>query len=177
MGNVLQRFVYNTSVIAPLMIVLSIVWFQQYHTLLIPILLIITSIVLAVLFCCSFLYATKKAENILLNVTEVQPKDGWVIAYIITYAFPFSSIVLEDFSVILSGALALVIVIVMMFANTSIPHPLLFFQRYHFYAISTENGVAEYVFISKNKAIRNSEHIKQVKRMFEYLLIDSQEGK
>jgi hypothetical protein len=42
---------------------------------------------------------------------------------------------------------------------------------YHFYQATAENGISNYVVISKRK-IRHKKELKKVKRVFEFLLID-----
>lgn len=172
MGNRLQRLIYNISVAAPLALVLAFVWYQQLSTIVIPIILISISIILTVLLYLSFDYALKNIENTPFRATEVQPKDGWIIAYLATYLIPLVTIALDELNLLVMGALAVVLIVILSFINTAIPHPLLFFRGYHFYAVNSENGVSEYVLITKKKALRNTKHIKLVKRLFEYLLIE-----
>lgn len=46
-------------------------------------------------------------------------------------------------------------------------------RGYHFYSVSAENGISNYILISK-RSLRNSKHLKSVQRIFEYLLLDTE---
>jgi len=175
MGNLFQRFIYNVSVLAPLALIIAIVWYQQYCTIIIPAILLGVCIIFSFAVYFSFRYAKVHSEKIRINVTDIKPKDGWITVYVITYLIPFASIVLRDFNVVITGVLATLITVIMSFANTPIPNPLLFICGCHFYTVDAENGISDFIFISKRN-LRNKNSIKSVKRLFEYLLLDIEEN-
>lgn len=109
----------------------------------------------------------------MIRVTDVSPKDGWMVAYIISYMLPFASMAIDDFDAIVCGIIAAALIVIIPFVNSATPNPLLFLRRYHFYEISAENGVSGYLLICKRN-LRNAKHITTVKRVFEFLLIDSE---
>ena len=80
---------------------------------------------------------------------------------------------IQDFNLILAGAIGLAVVFLAPFVNSGIPNPLLIIFRYHFYQIGTGNGVLGYILISRRK-LRNVKEIKSVKRAFEFVLIDEE---
>lgn len=173
MGNIGQRLIYNVSIAVPLVIVLAIVYYVQQKNIVISIILILFGVLLVASLFLSFNYAVKNLETISFRATDIKPHDNWILVYIISYAFPLSSIVFENVDVKLTVVLATALIVYGTFVNEVKPHPLLFMCRYHFYIVSAENGVSDYVLISKKKALRNTKHIKKVKRLFEYLLIEA----
>jgi len=175
MANKVQRFIYNLSSAVPLAIVFALVWYQQYKTFHIPIIFVSIGLILIVLLYLSFSYGKQHVAPISIRTTNISPKDGWVVAYIIAYLMPFASIAFKNFDLKVSAIIALVLILILPFANSSIPNPLLFIRGYHFYSISTENGISNYILISK-RSLRNSNHLKSVRRIFEYLLLDTERG-
>lgn len=173
MANKVQRFIYNLSSASPLAFVFALVWYQQYKTVQIPIISVSIGIVLILLLYLSFAYGKLHLAPIAIRTTDISPNDGWVVAYIIAYLMPFASIALKDFDFRVSAIIALVLILILPFVNSAIPNPLLFIRSYHFYSISAENGISNYILISK-RSLRNSQHLKSVQRIFEYLLLDTE---
>ena len=175
MANKVQRFIYNLSSAAPLAFVFALVWYQQYKTIQIPIIFISIGLILIVLLYLSFAYGKLHVAPIAIRTTNISPKDGWVVAYIIAYLMPLASIPLQDFDLKVSAIIALVLILILPFVNSAVPNPLIFICGYHFYSISAENGISDYILISK-RSLRNSKHLKSVQRIFEYLLLDTERG-
>ena len=173
MANNLQKLIYNLSAVSPLCFTFAILWYLQKHTLIVPIFCICLGTFLILCFKFSFSYAKKHVAPIMIRVTDISPKDSWMVAYLISYMIPFASMAIDDFDIIICGIIAAVLIVIILFANSVAPNPFLFFQRYHFYEISTENGVSGYLLICK-RDLRNAKHITTVKRVFEFLLIDSE---
>ena len=173
MPNMFQKCIYNSSSLAPLCLSFAFVWWTEKTTCFIPLVCVIEFAVLLLLFMASFLYCKKNVPPILTRVCDISPHDGWIVTYLISYILPFASIALKDFNVILSGVIAVTIIVIAPFVNSAIPNPLLFLCGYHFYHVSTENGVSEYVLITKRK-LRNNKAIKYTKRLFEFLLLDEE---
>lgn len=175
MPNFVQKFIYNISSIVPLCFAFSIVWFLEKSTIYVPLIFIGCGLFISLLFVLSFSYGRKNIAPISIRVTDISPHDGWIAIYIITYLLPFASIAIEEVNIIICTLIAALLVVVAPYINTAIPNPILFLKGYHFYQISAENGLSGYVLISKRK-LRKSADLKNVKRIFEFLLLDSLEG-
>ena len=170
MANIFQRYLYIFSSISPIGIMFSVVWFFQKKTIIVPIICVLLFIIIDILFLLSFYYARKSLASINANVTEVSSADLLIVGYCISYLVPLGSVVVDEWNIIVCGILGVMISLVIVLINDATPNPLLFFLKYHFYKIKTENGL-EYTLLSKRK-IRNKESVKVVGRWFEYLLIE-----
>lgn len=171
MGNKFQKLLYNLSAASPVFLVFSIVWVIQKKTWKIPTVCLLIGAAVAFLFYKSFEYGLKNLSPIPIRTTDISPNDSWIVVYIITYLLPFSSIVIDDFNPIVCAIIAFLIATIAPFINSSIPNPLLFIKKYHFYQVSGEHGISGYVLISKKK-YRNKQELKLVNRMFDFLLLD-----
>ena len=174
MPNIVQKWIYNLSAGAPLLIVFAIVWYCEKKTWTVSIICICAAILLMMLMVVAFAYGKRNLPPITINVTDVSPHDAWIVAYIISYILPFASMALKDYNLLLCIAFPAAIVLVAPFVNSAVPNPFLFLRGYHFYQVATQNGVSGYVLISKRK-IRSSKNVKRVKRVFEFLLKDVEE--
>jgi hypothetical protein len=171
MANNLQKLIYNLSAISPLSFIFAVIWYIQKRTLTIPIICVCGGIFLILCFVATFTYGKKHIAPIIIHVTDISPHDGWVVAYIISYMLPFASMAIKDFDVIICGIIATIIIVIAPFINSAIPNPLLICRRYHFYQMSTENGISGYLLISRRK-LRKAKDVKIIKRVFDFLLID-----
>lgn len=174
MPNIMQKWIYNLSAGAPLLIVFAIVWYCEKKTWTVSIICICAAILLMVLMLVAFAYGKRNLPPITINVTDVSPHDAWIVAYIFSYLFPFASMVVGNYNLLLFIAIPAAVVLVAPFVNSAVPNPFLFLHGYHFYQIGTQNGVSGYVLISKQK-IRNAKEVKRVNRIFEFLLKDVEE--
>ena len=109
-----------------------------------------------------------------IRTIEISPHDGWILGYVTAYLLPLASTIIKEIDFTILGIIAAIVVLVFGYSNTSSPNPLLAIRRYHFYQVLTENGIADYVLISKRK-LRNKKDLKVVNRMFEFLLVDVEE--
>lgn len=173
MGNILQRLIYNLSVAAPLCFIFALVWYWQKKTRGIPCIAICVGIVLVILFMISFAYGKRHFAPIIIRTNDIAPYDSWVIVYIITYMFPFASLAIKDFNLIICVIIAGVLVMVAPCVNTAIPNPILFLQGYHFYQVSGEHGISGGVLISRRR-LRKAKDVKTVNRIFDYLFLDAE---
>lgn len=171
MPNTLQKCIYIFSSAVPLLLTFAIVWYVQKRTIIIPLICIIVSLVLLISFIASFRYLKKNLPLISIKITGISPYDSSVIVYLISYVLPFASIALKDLNLLLAGTISLAVIIVAPFINSAFPNPLLTVCGYHFYRVSTENGVADYVLITKKK-LRSNNDLQYVKRIFEFLLLE-----
>lgn len=176
MPNYLQKLIYNFAAIIPLLFIFSIVWVLQTHTFLIPLVCTVCALVFWTIFEISFAYANKHIPPIGITVVNLSPYDSWIVVYIITYIFPFVSLVLKDFNLIMAILLSSFLIVILPFVNSSIPNPLLFLKGYHFYKIESNNGVSEYILISRRK-LRKTADLRYVKRLSEFLLLDEEKRK
>ena len=176
MPNYLQKLIYGFATIIPLLIVFSVVWVLQIHTFIIPIVCTMCALVFWTIFKIFFAYANTHIPPTGITVTNLSPYDSWIVVYIITYVSPFVSLVLKDYNLIMAIILSSILIVILPFINSSIPNPLLFLEGYHFYKIESNNGVSEYVLISKRK-LRKTADLRYVKRLSEFLLLDEEERK
>lgn len=174
MPNSIQKLIYNASAAAPICFVFAVVWIIQKRTFVVPFICTGLGILIVFLFEKSFSYGKKNLAPIVIRTSGISPHDGWVVAYIITYLFPFTSVVIKEFDLIICSIIMFLIALCAPFVNTAIPNPLLSLQKYHFYQIDSENGIS-YTLISKRR-FRKKQDLKQVNRLFDFLLID-EEGK
>ena len=175
MPNISQKWLYNLSGAAPLCLVFAFTWWLQHRSTpdvwWISIVLLALAIVLVCAFRASFTYCRKNIPPIAIRINEFAPHDAWIVAYMVSYVIPFTSIVFDEFDPILSGMVAVVIIVIAPFVNSAAPNPLLFMQGYHFFLAKTETGASDFVLITK-RALRNKTEIKYVRRIFEFLLLD-----
>ena len=171
MPNIMQKWIYNLSAGAPLLIVFAILWYCEKKTWTVSIICICVAVLLMVSMLVAFAYGKRNLPPITIKVMDVSPHDARIVAYIISYLIPFASMALDDYNLLLLFAISAAIVLVAPFVNSAIPNPFLALGGYHFYEITAENGVSGYVLISKRK-IRNAKDLKRVNRVFEFLLED-----
>lgn len=105
MSNFLQKWLYNLSAGAPLLIVFAVVWYYEKKTWIIPGICICAAILLTVLMGIAFVYCRRNLPPITINVTDVAPHDAWIVAYIFSYLFPFISMILDDCNLLLFVAI------------------------------------------------------------------------
>lgn len=173
MANNLQKLIYNLSAASPLCFTFAVLWYIQKQTLIVPAICVCLGSFFMLCFARSFSYAKKHVAPIMIRVTDISPKDGQMAAYVISYMLPFASMAIDDFDITVCGIIAAALIAIILFANSVTSNPLLFLRKYHFYEISAENGVSGYLLICK-RDLRNAKHITTVKRVFEFLLIDSE---
>lgn len=171
MANTIQKLLYFFSAIAPVCITFSVVLIIQGKGIMFPVILISVSVIGVVLFIVSFRYGNKNIAPMTIRVTDVSTSDLWILGYVFSYLLPLGNIVIDEWNLYILVGISLIISVVIPFINCAIPHPLLLFGRYHFYNLTTENGISSYILISKKK-IRNKKEIKMVGRIFEFLLIE-----
>lgn len=171
MANTIQKLLYFFSAIAPVCITFSVVLIIQGKGIMFPVILISVSVIGVVLFILSFRYGNKNIAPMTIRVTDVSTSDLWILGYVFSYLLPLGNIVIDEWNLYILVGISLIISVVIPFINSAIPHPLLLFGRYHFYNLTTENGISSYILISKKK-IRNKKEIKMVGRIFEFLLIE-----
>ena len=171
MANTIQKLLYFFSAISPVCITFSVVWIIQGKGIMFPAILVSASVIGVVLFIVSFRYGYKNIAPMTIRVTDVSTGDLWILGYVFSYLLPLGNMVIAEWNLFILAGISLTIGVVIPFINCAISHPLLFFRGYHFYNLTTENGISSYILISKKK-IRNKKEIKLVGRIFEFLLIE-----
>lgn len=171
MANTIQKLIYYFSAVAPVCITFSLVWIMQGKGIVLPVILVLTSLIVVVLFSVAFIYGYKNIAPTTIRVTDISTDDLRLLGYIFSYLLPLANMVIDEWNLFILAGISLTIGVVIPFINCAVPHPLLFFRGYHFYKLTTENGISSYILISKKK-IRNKKEIKLVGRIFEFLLIE-----
>ena len=174
MASVFQKLIYDVSLASPLLIVFALVWYIQKKSCIIPLICVATSVVFIICLLFSFSYGKKHLAPIQIRINHISPKDNLAFIYVFTYILPFASIVIDDYNPVVFLTIAILIILVAAHTNTSPPNPILLIKKYHFYSIDAGNGVGGYVLISKRK-LRKKQDLKAVNRVFEFLLLDSEE--
>ena len=188
MANRLQKLLFNLSTVAPMGVVLVLVyWVQQnvppiidsatgkitvqrQHLLLITI---------AAVCSCWALYGTyfikkckQRLERVHIAVDSVSNGDGWAIGIFVTYALPLASFVFDDYNQLISIGALLLLVIIAALSSAVLPSPLLIIKGYHFYKITNVDGGGEFCLISKRPRINNRKTVGKVVCAFDYLMIE-----
>lgn len=171
MANKLQKLIYNLSAVAPLTFVFALVGYLQNGMSKVITISLLKGFILIILLYASFKYGEKHIASMVVRAKDVSPNDKWILAYVVTYLIPFSSIGWEHVDLKICGAISIIIICVLQYTIDAIPNPLFFIGGYHFYNLSTESGISGYILISKRK-IRSIKNLKSVKRIFEFLLLD-----
>ena len=73
MPNIVQKWIYNLSAGAPLLIVFAIVWYCEKKTWTVSIICICAAILLMMLMVVAFAYGKRNLPPITINVTDVSP--------------------------------------------------------------------------------------------------------
>lgn len=176
MANTLQRLIYNLANAVPLAIMTALVWYLEFKTWIIPVILLSTAAIVTALFAFCFRYGKNNCSIKNIMVSKIISKDPWLVAYVIAYVLPFAYMVISDYHIVSFIVVGVMLVLVIIPAIMALPNILLFIVGYHFYEIETEvTGVGDYILISKRSTIRNKTDIKTVMRVFEKLLIDTKE--
>ena len=174
MTNAIQRIIYYISNTVPLLLMTGLVWYIQNKTLIVPLVMFAVALFITTVFAICFAYGKNNCSIKLINVSSISSKDNWILAYIITYLFPFAHLVISDYNTVLLVSAGLILALVIVPAILALPNILLFVGGYHFYEIGTDDtGISDYLLISKRKRIRNKTEIKTVFRVFEKLLMDT----
>ncbi|MGI6580982.1 MAG: hypothetical protein ACOX1M_01450 [Erysipelotrichaceae bacterium] len=174
MLNFICNLIYKLSALAPMLFVfsMSLLYRESYYYIAICVMVIL--LLICLVFMVSFSHLMKKISIIEIKVTRITPYDDWIIGYVISNVFPLVSLAINDLNMNVLFIVMLILISTIAITNYPIPNVFLLIRKYHFYRIETENGISDYLLISKRK-IRKASDINQVKRIFEYLLLDSEE--
>lgn len=154
-----------------MLMVFSIAWYVKESTYLTSIVALTIALVLIIAAILILFMIRKKLATLQIQAKKVSQNDKCVIGYAISYLLPFASITFNKYEPYFFLGISTVVFACMLVAKTPTANPLLFFLGYHFYDVETENGIGNYLIISK-RPIRNKGELKKVVRVTEYLLID-----
>lgn len=173
MANTLQRTIYHMANLVPLMLMSAFIWYVQNKTCLVSGILVVVSVTVIVVFSLCFSYHKNNCSIKNINITSIASKDIWFVAYVIVYISPFAKILISDFNFAILVLVVLILALVLIMSNIALPNFLLFMVGYHFYEVKSDStGISDYLLISRQKRIRNKSDVRQVRRVFEKLLID-----
>lgn len=171
MINTFQKALWILSSAAPMLVVFSIAWYIKESSCITSVVALMIALILAIIAALILHTMKKKLAILHLQVKKVSQNDRCVIGYAISYLLPFASIAFDKYNPYFFLGISAVVFACMLAANTPTANPLVFLLRYHFYDVETENGIGNYLVISK-RAIRNKDELKKVIRVTEYFLID-----
>lgn len=170
MLNHIQKLIYYLSALAPLLIIIAVVLLYEKIVIWLGIIFIIVGIVLILYIKILIQQCKKQIAVIQITAEDICPNDVWVLNYIVAYLLPFSSFILPDINLIIFIIIAIVIILTVLIIKQTVPNPIFYIYRYHFYSVKADTGIS-YMIASKRN-LRNIKQLKTVVRVFEYLLID-----
>lgn len=173
MFGAVAKFLLVLSAIAPVGLVYAWVCVteKRYDVAII----LVAGSVFLVLICLFLLgFAKKKLERFPFRAAAVEAADRENIAFMLLYLSPLFTAQLDDLN--LSVLIPALLVFILMTATGYNYHfnPLLDLLRWHFYRVSSAEGVT-YVLVTK-KQLRNAGQIKSVGQLTDYILIDLEEA-
>ena len=188
MANKFQKLLFNISTISPLLVILTIIyWFEKDiiifsrqaktfdfdSTAIILISIAFLSTIFSFYSIFFIFLCQKKIERVSISVDNIVPNDSWVIAVLLSYAFPAAGIVFEEINnIYIHIGVVVFLFVFLTLSNTILPNPILMIQGYHFYKITTTDGSSDICLLSKRKSIHNRNVISTVIYAFSYLVIE-----
>lgn len=170
MFNRLQKALWIISISVPIWIGFAISWCITYKTSQVSIIAIAIAIFITIAFVLSYSYGVKNLSKINISVSKVTPNDRPIIVFIISYILPFASIAFDAYNPVMFSGIAALVYLAMINSNSIPANPLMFAVGFHFYDIESENGIGNYLLMTR-KIIRNKDEINVVNRVTEYFLI------
>lgn len=188
MANRFQKFLFNLSTMSPLVFILALVyWIEQDVPLLIngedgKIQLIPQSVFLVIIMLISVLFSLyslffvrtcrRRLEPLQIAIDTIESNDTWVIVVLLSYALPAANFVFEYSNLYISGAIVVVLLLILAISNVIFPNPLLMLGKYHFYKITNADGSGEICLLSTRAGIVNRNSVSEVICAFDYLAIE-----
>ena len=90
MASKFQLYIYRLSQVAPLAFVFAALWYFENATIILPLDCFSLGGIVIWLFFRSFRYAKHHVAPIQINVSEITPKDGWLIGTLASYLLPLN---------------------------------------------------------------------------------------
>lgn len=175
MINRFQKGIWTLSISVPILIGFAVSWWVMKKTWMPSVISLMVALLLTIGLIISYKNAIKELSAVDVKVKKVTQNDRPIIAFMISYILPFGSFAFDKYNPAIFFGAATLVYLVMVFSNSMSANPLLFLRGYHFYDIECENGIGNYLLMTK-KTIRNKDDIGIVNRVTEYFLI-MQEGK
>ncbi|WP_274363752.1 hypothetical protein [Paenibacillus thermotolerans] len=149
-----------------------VLWLRKAPTARIAALILIVAALIAL---CLLIMRTAKQrlETIAFPIQTVKTADGEVLAFLLAYLFPFTSLSTDVINETML-LFALVIILLVIWGTQSFHvNPILTLLGYHFYEVSTEGGIT-YLLISK-RTLRNVKSINTIVHLTDYMVLDAEE--
>lgn len=170
MFNQLIKVLLSITALAPILLTYSFVLYLEKNSNKLIFILVIITIIL-ILLCYSLLYfAKRKLEKIRFQPKTIKSADSNIISFIIAYLIPFISLNSSVIDLKVLTFVTFIILITIFRTHGYHINPLLSVVNYHFYEVTTNNGIT-YILISK-KTLRNVSSVKLVTEISEYTLLD-----
>lgn len=173
MLNFFAKLSLVMTALAPISLVYAWVAFSDGKKVLA--LVLILACALLVYICILILNLSRKhLERFTFTPSSVEPADRENIAFMLLYLSPLFTNQFGDLNIDILIPTLLVFILLTTTGYNYHFNPLLGLAKWHFYKVSSKEGVA-YVIITK-KHLRNTGQIKQVAQLTEYILIDLEEN-
>ena len=177
MINNLQRLLYTLAILAPIPIVPSIIYIIQNGSYTRIVTIVILTSLIIVLYHFWFLWYGKRNLACIDFTPDSTPEEAdiEVIKILISYFPTLVQLVLKT-TIALWGifCVALILLIIFMHMNNTIPSPWYSLLGYHYHKIKTEGR--SYMMLSKKKNYRSKTTVNSVKRLFDDMLIVENKG-
>ena len=171
MLNEFQKILYNIGSLSILLIEFSVISFYQDENCyyIVPIMMIS---VFAMIYQW-FLIRKSKAilSPIVVNIDTISVKDKISILPCLSYVILATKIMWSEVNIWMLLSISIIMVIISLCRNEDMVNPILLLMGYKIYTIKLKTGIADCTLLSKKK-LRNTKDVKQVYRMFEYLLLE-----
>ena len=132
--------------------------------------LVIVCIILVLILILTFSHALKTFEKFDFSITSAEPSDRESVVFLLIYILPLLRFSVSEINWIYFGASVIVFVWFTAAGYNYHFNPILRLQRWHFYKVSTEEGVM-YVLITK-KQLRNVAEAFSAIQLTEYVIVD-----
>jgi hypothetical protein len=169
MLSLIARILLTASSVAPVGLVYSYVsWYQGQYKVALICLLVASMLVLACLGILTI--ARKKLEAIPFATKSVEPADAESFGFLLLYILPLFTDRVEGLNWELWIPIVIVFAIIIGAGYGYHFNPLLGIMRWHFYKVTSADGVT-YVLITR-KHLRTAAAVHKVGQLTEYILID-----
>jgi len=113
----------------------------------------------------------KRLAPMNIQVESISIRNKIAIFSNVSYIVPMSKLFWEDMNVYILIGISVFIIFIFVRINYVVANPILLLLGYHSYIVKLKNGISDYTLLSKRK-IRNSNQIKRVYRVQDYLLLE-----
>lgn len=171
MLNKFQKILYNSCALSILLIEFSIISFYQDEDcyFIIPIMII------SVLMIIYQWFLIRKSKTVLspivVNIDTISVKDKISLLPCLSYVIMATKIMWSEVNIWMLLSIFIIMVIISLCRNEDMVNPILLLMGYKIYTVKLKTGIADCTLLSKKK-LRNTKDVKQVYRMFEYLLLE-----